>query len=86
MTSGWKAHRPAGRSHMMDIAKTLMIAGAVLILFGAGLYFFGKIPGVGKLPGDIFIKKDNFTFYFPLTTCIILSLLFSLLIMLWNRR
>ena len=71
---------------MMDIAKTLIILGSVLILCGVGFYVFGKIPGVGKLPGDIFIKKDNFTFYFPLTTCIILSLIFSLLMMLWNRR
>lgn len=67
------------------IAKILMVTGAVL--FGLGIFFWlgGKIPGIGRLPGDILIKGKNFTFYFPLTTCILLSVVFSLL-SLWLRR
>ena len=46
----------------------------------------GKIPGVGKLPGDIFIKKENFSFYFPLTTCILLSIIISALMYLFGKK
>jgi hypothetical protein len=56
-----------------------------LVLLGAGLSLFGKL-GLGRLPGDIFIKKGNFTFYFPLVTSIILSLVLTLLANLFFRR
>lgn len=71
---------------MNDLAKMLIIAGAGIILLGVILYALGKIPGMGRLPGDIMIKKENFTFYFPLATCLILSLVVSLILFLWNRR
>lgn len=71
---------------MTDIAKILMIVGALLLISGLFLYMFGKIPGVGKLPGDIIIKKENFTLYIPITTCLLISLILSLLMFLWNRR
>lgn len=60
--------------------------GALLILVGVGIHFIGKSPGIGRLPGDIFIKKENFTFYIPVTTSIILSILFSLILMFLNKR
>lgn len=67
------------------IGKLLMIAGAVLLGLGAFLWLGGKIPGLGRLPGDIVIKRGNFTVYFPLATCILLSVVLSL-ILAWLRR
>ena len=62
---------------MNDMARMLIIGGLALAAVGIVLLMAGKIPGVGKLPGDILIKKENFTFYFPLTTCILLSFIIT---------
>lgn len=69
---------------MNPIGKLLILAG--LILLAAGLLFLlsDKIPWLGRLPGDITIKRDNFTFYFPLATCILISVVLSLI--LWFFR
>ncbi|MBW2985415.1 DUF2905 domain-containing protein [Candidatus Woesearchaeota archaeon] len=64
---------------MDSIAKLLMIAGVVFLVFGALWQFGGNMFNLGKLPGDIMIKKENFTFYFPITTAILLSIVLSLL-------
>ena len=71
---------------MAEMAKTLVLVGVICIIIGACLYAFGKIPGAGKLPGDILIKKENFTFYFPLTTCLLASAIVSLILFLWQRK
>ena len=68
------------------MARFLIVTGIILIAFGLLLFLAGKIPYIGRLPGDIYIKKGNFTFYFPLATCIILSLLFTLIMNLFFRR
>ncbi len=68
------------------MARFLIITGLLLVLFGLFLFLVGKIPYLGRLPGDIVIKKENFTFYFPLATCIVLSILFTLLLNLFFRR
>ena len=70
---------------MNPIAKLLIIAGLVLV--GAGLLFLlaDKVPWLGKLPGDITIKRDNFTFFFPLGTCILISVILSLLFWLFRK-
>ena len=60
--------------------------GIVLIALGALLTLAGKIPGIGRLPGDIFIKKENFSFYFPLTTCILLSVIVSLIMYFLGKK
>jgi hypothetical protein len=65
---------------MNELAKGLMLLGAVLIAVGLILLFFQKVPFLGKLPGDILIKRDDFTFYFPLATSIVVSLLISLIL------
>ena len=62
---------------MGDLGKSIITIVIVLIIVGVILTVAGKIPGAGKLPGDIFIKKENFSFYFPLTTCILLSVILS---------
>lgn len=66
----------------MQIGKLLMIAGGTILIIGILFYFFDKIPLLGKLPGDIMIKKKNFTIYFPLATSILLSLFLSLILYL----
>jgi hypothetical protein len=62
------------------IGKTLVVAGVVLIVIGGLLWLSGRFPqiGLGRLPGDILIKRENFTFYLPLGTCILLSVVVSL--------
>ena len=70
---------------MNDLAKGLILLGAVLIVVGLVLLFFQKVPFLGKLPGDILIKRENFTFYFPLATSIIVSLLISLVLYLFSK-
>ena len=65
---------------MMSIGKTLIVLGVVLVGVGLLVTFFDKIPFLGKLPGDIHIKRDNFQFYFPIATSVVLSLLFTLIL------
>jgi hypothetical protein len=69
---------------MPGLGKTLIIVGLVIVAFGVVMTLFGKVPWLGKLPGDIYIKRENFTFYFPLATGIILSVILSLI--LWLLR
>ncbi len=70
---------------MYDLAKIIIILGVVLIIVGVMLLFIQKLPFLGKLPGDIVIKKPNFTFYFPLTTSIIISIVISLILYLIGK-
>ena len=71
---------------MNVVAKLLIGMGALLFMAGICFALAGRIPGLGKLPGDIFIKKDNFTFYFPLATCLLISAMLSLIFFFLNRR
>lgn len=64
--------------------KVLIIIGGIIIVIGLLMMFGNKIPYIGRLPGDIIIKKKNFTFYFPITTLIILNLI--LLLISWLIR
>lgn len=69
------------------LGKSLILIGIVLIVAGLLLAFGGQLPlRIGRLPGDIYIKRDNFIFYFPITTAILLSVLISLLIYLLRSR
>ena len=70
---------------MNPIARLLILSGLVLV--GAGLLFLlaDKVPWLGKMPGDITIKRDHFTFYFPLGTCILISVILSLLFWLFRK-
>ncbi|MBN2429476.1 MAG: DUF2905 domain-containing protein [Deltaproteobacteria bacterium] len=69
----------------MEIGKALIIFGLILILLGLWLTFAGKIPFLGKLPGDIRFQRENFSFYFPLVSCLIVSVLISLLLWFFRR-
>jgi hypothetical protein len=70
---------------MSDLARLLMITGAILLLLGLFLWVGPKIPWLGKLPGDITYKRDGFTFYFPLGTCILLSIILTLILYLFRK-
>ena len=70
---------------MPGLGKSLIVIGLVIAAIGLILTLAGKIPWLGRLPGDIFIKRDNFTFYFPLATSILISLILSLLLWLFRR-
>jgi hypothetical protein len=67
---------------LQDLGRTVIVIGIVIVVVGSILWFFGKLPFLGKLPGDIMIKKDNFSFYFPITTAVLISVILSIIITL----
>ena len=67
------------------MGKMLIVTGILLITIGIIVMVGTKIPFLGRLPGDIIIKKQHFSFYFPLTTCIIISIVLSLLFYLLRK-
>jgi len=70
---------------MGGLGKLLIVAGMVLVVAGVLLALGGRIPWLGRLPGDIVIRRDNFTFYFPLATSILISIAISLVLWLLRR-
>ncbi len=70
---------------MGETAKVIIIIGVVLILVGLAILVLPRLPFVGKLPGDILIKKENYTFYFPLATSIVISIIISLVLFIINK-
>ncbi len=71
---------------MSEIGKTLIIFGLILVGVGLLFSFMHKVPFLGRLPGDIYIQKKNFSFYFPLATSVLVSIILSLVFWLWSRR
>ena len=71
---------------MDSLARMLILFGLVLAAIGGLLLLIGKVPFIGRLPGDIYIQRKNFSFYFPLTTSILLSILLTILFSLFRRR
>jgi len=70
-----------------ELGKVLVVFGVVLVGVGALLTLGWRLPGrLGRLPGDLIIRRENFTFYFPLVTCLLLSVVLSLLLWLLGRR
>lgn len=69
---------------MEHFGKILITMGIVLLLIG-GVLIIGEKFGLGKLPGDIFIQKGNFTFFFPIVSSLIISLLLTLLLNIFRR-
>lgn len=70
---------------MQPLGKALIVFGILIAAVGVLLLCAGKIPWIGRLPGDIYLKRENFSFYFPLTTSILLSVLISLILWLLRR-
>ena len=71
---------------MNDLAKMLFLCAAGCLAAGALVWLTGRFPGLGHLPGDLVIKKGDWTFYAPVTTCLVLSLIFSLIWRLFSGR
>ena len=70
---------------MGELARVMIIIGVVLIVIGLVMLVFPRLPFLGKLPGDILIKKEHLTFYFPLATSIVISIIISLILYLINK-
>lgn len=70
---------------MPSLGKSLIILGLAIAAIGVLFTLAGRIPWIGRLPGDIHIKRENFTFYFPLATSIIVSLVLSFILWLFRR-
>ncbi len=70
---------------MGSFGKVLIFLGIFLIVLGVIFSVGVKIPWLGQLPGDIYIQRERFTFYFPLTTCLLLSLILTLVLYLFRR-
>ncbi len=71
---------------MTDLGKTLILVGLIAVVAGVLLLLFGKIPGMGKLPGDVVVRRENFTFYFPMATSLLISIILSLIMVWINKR
>ena len=70
---------------MAELGKFLIVAGGLLVGIGALFLLGGKIPWLGRLPGDLVVQRENFSFYFPLATSILVSIVLSLLFALLRR-
>jgi len=69
-----------------EMGKVLIILGLLLAAVGLFLVFKDKLPFTpGRLPGDIVIRRENFTFYFPLGTCILVSAIITIVLLLWRK-
>jgi hypothetical protein len=68
-----------------DVGRALIVVGIALVVLGVALAFAGRLPWLGRLPGDIVIRRGGFTFYLPLGTCLLLSLVLTFLFSLWRR-
>jgi uncharacterized protein HemY len=75
---------------VIPLGKMLLVFGGVMVLLGLVLlvagHFSGKVPWLGRLPGDVYIERGSWTFYFPLATCLIVSVVLTLLFSLFGRR
>jgi hypothetical protein len=70
----------------VDLGKTLVVVGLLIAVVGVVVMVLGRIPGLGRLPGDIYIERGHWTFYFPLATSILLSVIITLVFWLIGRR
>jgi hypothetical protein len=70
----------------MGVGRTLIILGAVLLVVGLLISVAGRFTPLGRLPGDIVVRRSNFTFYFPIVTSILLSVVLTLVMWFFQRR
>jgi hypothetical protein len=70
----------------VTLGKILIAFGLLIALAGVVLVLVGRVPWIGRLPGDIHIQRGNFTFYFPLATSLLLSVVLTLVFYLLGRR
>lgn len=65
---------------MSEIGRMLMIGGAALFVVGLLVFLAGRIPGLGQMPGDIVVRRENFTFFAPIGTMILVSIVLTILL------
>jgi hypothetical protein len=70
---------------MPGMGKMFIVLGIIFILIGLAFMFGDRIPFIGKFPGDILIKKEHFSFYFPITTSIIISIILTIIFSIFRR-
>jgi hypothetical protein len=73
-------------SGVHDIGRMLVVFGILIALVGLALLLVGRVPWLGRLPGDIHIQRGNWTFYFPLATSLLLSVVLTLILWILGRR
>jgi len=71
---------------MNNVSKTLIVFGFVLIVTGVVINLAGRIPGLGRLPGDIFYRKGNFSFFFPITSSVVISIMATVILNLFRKK
>ena len=71
---------------MPDIGRLLIIVGVLIVVVGLALTFGPRIPFLGRLPGDIAIERGNVHVYFPIVTCLLLSVLLTVILSIFFRR
>jgi membrane protein implicated in regulation of membrane protease activity len=69
-----------------DLGKALVLLGTLLTVVGALMLLASRVSWIGRLPGDIHVQRDTWSFYFPITTSIVISVVISLLLYLFGRR
>jgi hypothetical protein len=70
---------------MLGLGKALIALGLVLVLIGLLFLLAGRLPWLGQLPGDIYVQRERYSFYFPITTSIIVSIIISLVLYFFRR-
>jgi hypothetical protein len=70
---------------MEPLGKSLVLIGISILLIGVLIWGLSSLPYIGRLPGDIYLRRGNFTFYFPLATCILISIIATILFSLMRR-
>lgn len=70
---------------MLQVSKLLVVIGLVLLVIGTITYLLGRFTPLGRLPGDIVIKREKFILYFPLMTCLLISAVLSLIFFLISK-
>ena len=73
-------------SGVHDIGRMLVVFGLLIALVGVALVLVGRVPWLGRLPGDVHIQRGNWTFYFPLATSLLLSVVLTLILWILGRR
>ena len=71
---------------MQEVGRALVVFGVVIAAVGALLLLAGRVPWLGRLPGDIVVQREHFTFYFPIVTSVVVSVVLTLLLNLFFRR
>ena len=71
---------------MQELGRVLIALGCLAVVLGVALVLVGRIPWLGRLPGDIVVRRGPVTFYFPLLTCVVLSVVLTIVVNLFWRR